>query len=322
VDKLWLGIDLGGTNTKLGLAGREGLVARRRFPTRQEDGPANWLERLAGEVEELCRRAGAEPPAGAGVASPGVIQRPEGVVLSSPNLPAMDGFPLAAEAGRALGLAAVVENDANCYALGEHSFGVGRGRDLACFTRGTGVGGGLIIGGRLVVGPLGTGGELGHGLAEPGGRTCGCGAPGCVEAYASATGLKGLLAEALAQGAQTGMAPGAEAEDMARAAREGDELARRLFDMAGRALGRAFADVAVFSGLDLIVLGGGLSAGWPLMEPAALAEMGERLRITDPAGVRIVTSELGDDAPVLGAAALARQQSEQRNEGGPHGQEG
>jgi glucokinase len=317
----WLGIDLGGTNTKLGLVGPEGLAARGRFATRQDRGPADWLERLAAEVDRLCQKAGGCRPAGAGLASPGVIQRPRGVVLTSPNLPAMDGFPLAEEAGRALGLAAFVENDANCYALGEHTYGAGRGRDVACFTLGTGVGGGLIVGGRLVVGALGSGGELGHTLAEPGGRTCGCGAPGCVEAYASATGLKGLLAEALARGRQTVVAPGAEADDLARAAGRGDPLAGELFLLAGRALGRAFANVAAFAGLDLIVLGGGLSQAWPLMEPAARAELADRLRIVDPALISIVTSELGDDAALMGAAAFARQQAGGAK-GELHGQQG
>ncbi len=303
----WLGIDLGGTNTRVGLVSPEGLVARESFATQAGQGPGQWLASLAQAVQRL-RRQGPQPR-GAGVASPGIIQRPQGVVLRSPNLPAWNGFPLAGEVGKALGLPTVVENDANCYALGEFLFGAGQGRDLACFTLGTGVGGGIVISGKLVVGPLGTGGELGHTLVKEGGRTCGCGARGCLEAYASATGLKGMLAEALDQGRRTGLAREAEAADIARAAQDGDELAKELMVTAGRALGRAFDNLVATTGLDLIIIGGGVARAWPLMEPAALAELQDRLRLVEPNRVEIRPALLGDDAPLWGAAALARDNS-------------
>ncbi len=302
--KAWLGIDLGGTNTKVGLVGESGLLKRERFATRADQGTGPWLRSLCEAVEKL---GGQGPrPAAVGVASPGVLQRPEGVVLRSPNLPAWNGFPLAREAGKALGLKAVVENDANCYALGEHHFGAGQGRDMACFTLGTGVGGGLIIGGRLVIGPLGTGGELGHTLAISGGRPCGCGAKGCVESYASATGLLGMLHEALDAGRETGLNRDSQVTDLAKAAHAGDELAQELFDRAGRALGAAFANVVTFTGLDLIIIGGGVAHAWPLMTAAAAAALGERLHLVKPERVDIRLAQLGDDAPLLGAAAFAR----------------
>lgn len=300
----WLGIDLGGTNTRLGLVDENGLLARERFATQAELGPGPWLENLEAAAAKLLAQG--PRPAAVGVASPGVIERPQGIILNSPNLPAWRGFPLAQEAGRALGLPALVENDANCYALGEHRFGAGAGRDLACFTLGTGVGGGLIMGGRVVVGPLGTGGELGHTLAVSGGRLCGCGARGCVEAYASATGLKGMIREAREQGRPTVLEQGAGVNRLTQAAEIGDELALELLAQAGRALGRAFANVAAFTGLDLIIIGGGVSAAWPLMAPAAHEEMCDRLRLVDPQRMEIRLSQLGDDAPLMGAAAMVR----------------
>lgn len=304
MDEAWLGIDLGGTNTKVGLVDAGGLVARERFKTKAVQGTSQWLDNLRAAVDKL---GGHElQPVAAGVASPGIIQRPQGVVTRSPNLPAWNGFALAQEVGRALDLPARVENDANCYALGEYHFGAGKGRDLACFTLGTGVGGGLIIDGKLVIGPLGTGGELGHTMAVSDGRTCGCGAQGCVESYASATGLLGMLSEALEQGKKTSLNRESQASDIGSAAQAGDALAQELLDEAGRALGRAFANVATFTGLDLIIIGGGVSPAWPLMASAAAEAMEERLHLVAPSRIDIRLARLGDDAPLLGAAAIAR----------------
>lgn len=304
MEKAWLGIDLGGTNTKVGLVVAGGLKARENFPTKADQGTGQWLDRLRAAADELSKNG--PRPVGAGVASPGIIQRPQGTVTRSPNLPAWNGFPLAQELGKALDLPVQVENDANCYALGEYHFGAGGGRDLACFTLGTGVGGGLIIGGKLVIGPLGTGSELGHTLAISGGRTCGCGAKGCVESYASATGLMGGLKESLDRGRETVLGRDSKASDMSAAAQAGDGLAQELFSQAGHALGMAFANVATFTGLDLIILGGGVSSAWPLMASAAEEAMQERLHLVSPKRIEIRLAELGDDAPLLGAAAIAR----------------
>jgi glucokinase len=304
MEKAWLGIDLGGTNTRVGLVDAAGLKSWEHFTTKAAQGTGQWLDNLSSAAHKL--RAQGPQPVGAGIASPGIIQRPQGVVMRSPNLPAWNGFPLAQEVEKALGLPTQVENDANCYALGEYHFGAGEGRDLACFTLGTGVGGGLIIDGKLVIGPLGTGSELGHTLAVSGGRACGCGAKGCVESYASATGLLGMLSEALDQGRETVLGPGSKASDMAAAAQAGDGLAQELFSQAGRALGQAFANVATFTGLDLIILGGGVSSAWPLMASAAEEAMQERLHLVSPKRIEIRLAELGDDAPLLGAAAIAR----------------
>ncbi len=305
-----MAIDLGGTNARLALVRGRELLKTAVFATQAQDGPAVLLARLAAAVNELAawgRSQGLEP-AGLGVASPGVIERATGVVKVSPNLAGWRDIPLAAELRRTSGLATALENDANLYALGEYLYGAGQGfRDLACLTLGTGVGGGLIVGGRLLTGALGSGGEIGHTMVEPGGRACGCGALGCLEAYASATGLVGLLAEALAAGRVSRLAPGAQPEEMAQAARAGDALAGELFARAGQALGRAIANLVALTGLDLVVIGGGLSPAWPLMEPACRQEMLKRLRIVDPQAVAITLAELGGKAPLLGAAAWARQ---------------
>lgn len=305
-----MAIDLGGTNARLALVRGREVLQGSSFATREAGDPQELMARLAQEVQGLAawgsRRVLA--PAGLGVASPGVIERATGVVKVSPNLPGWHDIPLAAELARATGLPTALENDANLYALGEYLHGAGRGqRDLACLTLGTGVGGGLIVGGRLVTGALGSGGEIGHSLVELEGRLCGCGAPGCLEAYASATGLKGMLAEALAAGQATALAPEASPEEMALVAREGDALAAGLFARAGQALGRGIVNVVAFTGLDLVVIGGGLAPAWPLMESACRQEMRLRLCIVDPEAVEIAPAQLSDQAPLLGAAAWARQ---------------
>ena len=162
--QLLMGIDLGGTNTRVGLADGKGLVAEERFSTLAADGPGDWLSRLGPVVKTLLSRAGGmggEIKA-VGLGTPGVLDRGQRVVVTSPNLKLWQGFPFGESLDRVLGLPVILENDANCYALGELRFGRGRGKDdLACFTLGTGVGGGLVLGGRLVAGPLGCGGELG-----------------------------------------------------------------------------------------------------------------------------------------------------------------
>jgi glucokinase len=305
----YIGVDLGGTNTRLALVA-EGVVHNYlRFATEAQAGPAYLLHRLAGAVRELAGRAqslGFPPVAGLGVACPGVLDRAAGGVRFSPNLPGWRDIPLVDQLQSQTKLAVALENDANLYALGEHRFGAGRGYDdQACLTLGTGVGGGLILGGSLVVGPLGCGGELGHTLVEPLGRRCGCGARGCLEAYASATGLAAGLKEALAGGEVSALKPGDDPARMARAAGAGDALALHLFAQAGQALGRAVAYLAAVTSLDLIILGGGLAAAWPLMESTARHELADRLRLVDPALVRIVLGRLGGKAPLLGAAAWA-----------------
>lgn len=303
----FLAIDLGGTNARAALVNEGEVIERLRFATEAGRGAEDLARRL-GEALNRLRDAAAEhglEAAGVGLACPGNLDRAAGRVRFSPNLRELNGFALAAALSGPCGLPVSLENDANCYALGEHQFGPHQGRDLALFTLGTGVGGGLIMGGRLLTGGLGIGGELGHMLVEPGGRRCGCGARGCLEAYASATGMAGMLREALAIGRRGTLGPKAGGEELAAAARAGDGLALEIMERAGAALGRAFAQVAVCTGCDLMLLGGGLAPAWPLMENAARDALADRLRIADPAAITLAPAGLGEDAPLLGAAALA-----------------
>ena len=311
--RVFIGVDLGGTNTRVGLADENGLLRLERFVTQAGEGPEQWLKhlgRICAELKESAAKSGLAI-GGLGLGTPGILDRARGVVVSSPNLPRWVGFSLADGVSQVCGLPTAVENDANLYALGECRFGAGKGRDdLACFTLGTGVGGGVILGGRILVGALGSAGELGHINVEPQGRPCGCGARGCLEAYASATGFKGMLAEALAQGRQTSLGPGDGVKRITEACEQGDALARELMDQAGRALGRAINNLVATIGVELVVLGGGVAKSWPMMEPETRRELGARMHMVDASRIIITRSELEDTAPVLGAAVLAGQQTE------------
>jgi glucokinase len=310
------GIDLGGTNTRVGLVSPEGLVRESAFTTQAEAGPEDWVGRLTRQHADLRQWAGSNGLTlkAAGLGTPGRLDRRQGLVATSPNLPRFNGFPLQGQVASALDLPTVLENDANAYAFGEYRFGAGQGKqDMACYTLGTGVGGGLIIGGNLVTGTMGIGGELGHVLVEEDGRLCPCGAKGCLEAYASATSLMAMLEESLAQGWQSTLESGGSVQEIAQAAENGDFVARQLMSTAGKALGRAAADLVVTTGVDLIVIGGGVARSWALMESAAREELGNRLHIADPEEVSLLPGRLGDQAAVLGAAALAQARLESQN---------
>ncbi|MDP6528706.1 MAG: ROK family protein [Gemmatimonadota bacterium] len=309
-----LGFDIGGTNAKAVLADRTGRVlARSRRETSSlgakgvEVAPA-----LAEWARELTARHGIRPRA-VGVACAGLVDARSGRVESSPNLPHLRrlrlGDALAGELGRPVHL----ENDANALAWAEFRFGAGRGaRNLVCLALGTGVGGGLVMDGRLHRGAHGLGAELGHMVVERNGRRCACGQRGCLEAYAGAWAITRSARRALARGAPGSrmLAVRLRGEDptpaaLSRAARDGSALATALFAEAGRALGVAVASLVHIFDPDRVLLAGGVSAAGRLLLDPAREEA--RSRVMDPTvqkhGLRL--RKLGDDGAALGAALLA-----------------
>jgi len=226
------------------------------------------------------------------------------------------------EVEQRLGTQVILENDANVAALGELWLGAGRGgSDLCMYTLGTGVGGGLVLGGKVWRGWNGMAGELGHCNVAPEGPPCNCGSRGCLEQYASATAVTRMAHEALASGAATALAGLAEGELDARAvyqcAMEGDAEARKIFDRVGRALGVAIADMVNTLNLPLHVLGGGVAASWEAFAPSLFDELRRRSFVfagttaVDGRGVggrqhttRVCRAVLGGDAGLYGAARL------------------
>jgi glucokinase len=237
--KLVLGIDLGGTDCKFGLMDETGHIVRKaKYPTRGELGPQGVLENMAENARKLM---GDDVMRAVGLGVPGVMSSARGFVYEAPNLPGWVNVPVGAMLSQALGLSVAVNNDANAAAYGEFWAGAGRAVEtMIMFTLGTGVGGGIILDGKLYTGPDDTAAELGHMCVKYDGPRCGCGAFGCLEALASATAVRRMVMEALAAGRSTRIEiPDNElelgAKAVADAAMAGDHGQRRRVNLRPRA---------------------------------------------------------------------------------------
>lgn len=305
-----LGIDLGGTDTKYGLVDSTGrLVAKAKFPTCAQEGFDGVIARVAAHAREFI--AG-RPVRAVGMGVPGPMNSEEGIVYEAPNLPGWENAPVRARLEELLGLPVVLHNDANAAAWGEFWAGAGRGcRHMVLFSLGTGVGGGLILGGQLYTGPDDTAGELGHMTIDFEGPVCNCGSRGCLEAYASATAIRRVVREALAQGVPTSIRiPRGEEETFGarlvyEAAVAGDGFARQVLYDVGKALGIAAASVINMLNPERIIYGGAMiGAGEFIFGP--LRDYARARAFRRPAArARILVAELGPDAGMIGAAGLA-----------------
>jgi len=310
-----VGVDLGGTNVRMGLVTQSGeIIARRKGKTRVKDGPEKVVGRLIKTASGLIEKARSDGHrvAGLGIGCPGIITA-DGVVKVSPNLTGWVDLDLAGQLSGGLRTKVRVENDANAYALGESWLGAGRGAEsLVVFTLGTGVGGGIILAGKLWRGVDGMAGEVGHITVNPNGRQCGCGNRGCLEAYSSATAVVERTVEALRGGRFTTLSSvirqsSAEmsALKVMEAALSGDMLAKTVYSEAGKYLGIAVADLVNLLNIERIVIGGGMAGAWGLMEEAVNYEVYRRAFKVPAERCEIVTAQLGDDAGILGSAGLA-----------------
>lgn len=312
-DATVLGLDIGGTKLAAGVVtGRGRILARAVVPSHADEGPSSMIERLL----ELGRAVVAESGvswsslSGIGIACGGPLDPWTGTILSPPNLPGWDRIPLTDMVSRGLGPPAVVENDATAGALAEWWFGAGRSRsidDLVYLTISTGIGGGLVLDGRLYRGVTGNAGELGHLTVMYQGRQCGCGRRGCLEAYASGTNIGARAREALALGepSSLGALATVTARDVAEAAAAGDRLASRIWDETLEMLGSALANIVDVFDPALIVLGGGVTrAGDQLLQP--VREIALRLAYGPAASsTEIVLAGLGEQHDVVSAAVVA-----------------
>ena len=310
---LTLGVDIGGTKVAAGVVDEAGTVlARTRRPTPSAS-PADVEDVVAACVAEL--RAGHEVEA-VGIGAAGYIAADRSRVLVAPNLAWRDE-PLREAVEKRVGLPCVVENDANAAAWAEHRFGAGRGDDeLVMITVGTGLGGGLVLGGRLYRGRFGIGAEFGHMQMVEGGRRCGCGQHGCWEQYCSGRALlheareiadvqRGYGARLLELG--DGRPEGIEAREVTQAAREGDPAALDCFREVGTWLGQGLADLAAVLDPGAFVVGGGVAdAGDLLLAPAREAFLARLTGTGWRPVAEIRLAVLGNEAGLVGAADLAR----------------
>jgi len=314
--RLYAAIDLGGTKILVVVASPTGeVVASERIPTEAEGGPSAVIERMVDALRTAVEEAGVplEQLAGIGISAPGPIDLDAGVVTSPPNLPGWRDVPLAAILREELGVPVALENDANCAAVGEHRFGAGRGyRHLIYITWSTGIGGGIIIDGRLYAGASGAAGEVGHVAVAADGPVCGAGHPGCLEAVAAGSGIAARAAEMIAAGllprtaALAAEAPPLSAEEVYQAGTEGEAAAAALIERAGRYFGMGLANLINIFNPQAVVIGGGLTnIGEAIMGPA-IETARARSFAQSFADVAIVASELGDRAAALGAIEVAR----------------
>ena len=317
---LFAGIDLGGTKLLVMIADSGGDVCGDvRVPTQADEGPDSVIARMVQATREAASEAGIDVAslAGAGVSAPGPIDTAEGVITHPPNLPGWDDVPLARLLREQLAIPVVLENDANCGAVGEHRYGAGRGyRHMIYLTVSTGIGGGIIIDDRLYSGASGAAGELGHIAVAVDGPACGAGHVGCLEAFASGTAVANRAEEAIAAGRLPRTArlaehnPPLSAEEVHLAAEQGEQEAAVIIETAGRYLGIGLASIINAFNPQAIVLGGGLTnIGERLLAPARI-EARRRSFEQSFEDVRILEWELGERCAALGAIAVARDKIE------------
>ena len=304
--------DLGGTHLRVATVDRNGKIyCRQMQPTPQAEKPNEIVRALIDAVREFeigtVKRGGTL--SAVSVVVPGTVNVAEGVVVKAPNVPCLDGFRLAAALESELAWPVILENDANAAAIGELWRGAGQGyRSLICVTLGTGVGGGIILDGKLWRGVDGSAAEIGHMGVDPfAGVPCTCGSRGCLEVYASATAIVRMTREARPRYPNS-MLHNTEAltsQKIYQAGMEGDELAIEVFRRMGVYLGIGLASLINVLNPEIVVIGGGLSNGWDLFEKHMHQQVLERAFPIPARRVKIVRAKCGDDAGLLGAARLA-----------------
>ncbi len=310
MNNIVLAADLGGTNLRVAAVDREGrLIHRvRRETPRSSDGDSIIQSMIESATE--CRKAaaGLGEISSFGVTAPGPIDFEQGMLVSLPNLAALNGRRISAEISRALDINVVLENDGTAAAIGEHWLGASRGIDSSvCVTLGTGVGGGIMIDGSPLRGKDGTAGEIGHICVEPFGVKCGCGSWGCVEQYSSASAIVRMAGELDAEYPASALRGKRDLSsvDIYEAGKTGDELALEVFRRMGFYLGITLAGLVNVLNPELIVIGGGTAAGWDLFIDHTREQIGKRAFRQPAERAKLVRAELGDDAGILGAARLA-----------------
>ena len=313
-----LGVDLGGTKILCGIVGPDhAILGRAKASTPAKRGQEAILAAILDCANEAIAAAGLTSAdlAGIGVGSPGPLDTERGVILFSGNLNVKD-FAIGPDVSAATGLPVIVRNDVTVGGYGEFLLGAGRGAtDLLAAFVGTGIGGCVVVGGRVIEGSNGNAGEIGHIRLKSKGPRCGCGRRGCLEALASRTAIVRRIAKAHKQGVQTSLAETLEAggskvrsKQLAAAFEADDPLTRKEVGRAARYLGRGLGSLANVLGPERILIGGGVTEaiGEPFV--ALVREAAREQILIDPAqSIAIIQTMLGDDSGILGAALLARE---------------
>ena len=285
-----IGVDLGGTNLRIAAVSTDGqLLEKVTLGTKTALGPNHVITEMCDAIRQLSGKYQQEGKfLGAGIGIPGIVDLHTGMLRKSANLPGFEEYPVRAEIEHRLGIQkngarVVLENDANVAALGEQWLGAARGvPNMAVVTLGTGIGGGIVLGGKIWHGMNGMAGEYGHVTVEPEGVPCGCGNRGCAERYASASAILRMAKAAIATGEAPALAKAASsdpefgAQSIYNLAMRGDEPSRRIFHTFGRYLGIMLAGIVNVLNLDMYVLGGGVVSAWDAYAPKMFEELRAR----------------------------------------------
>lgn len=308
-DREAIGLDVGGTKIAALRIRPDGeIVARETVPTPADDMEETLRSMIA--AAEAVRTAAVTV---VGVGAAGLVESGTGILTFAPNLAWRD-VPISERVGGALGLPTITENDATAAAWGEYRFGAGRGHDdILLVTVGTGIGGGVVAGGKVFRGAHGFAAEIGHIIVEPGGPVCGCGNRGCWEQVASGHAIARAGREAVVDHPNSGIATLARGDPanvtgrlVTQAARDGDRVARGILAVVGSRLGEGIAGLVNVLDPALVVVGGGAIAAGEMLLATARTAYTEAVEAPEHRPeVPIVAAELGNDAGAVGAAALA-----------------
>ncbi|MEW5801904.1 MAG: ROK family protein [bacterium] len=313
---MFIGVDLGGTNMRVGVVNSGGQVFHRlSLPTRVNLGLEEVIERIVSTVLRVVDQArdGGNQIEAVGIGSPGIIDIRTGTIVTSPNFPEWRRVPLKQTMEKRLPYPVFLDNDANAFAYGEKWVGVGRDvQSMVCLTLGTGVGGAIILGGRLWHGADGMAGEVGHMTVQPNGLKCNCGNYGCLESYASASSVvrRALVASRTGTPSMILTLAGGDPEKITsslvyQAALKGDTLAMQIMKETATYLGIGIANLINLLNPEMIVVGGGLANAWDLIYPTVEDEVCHRAFLTLAQTAKIRKASLGDDAGIIGAAGIA-----------------
>jgi len=329
-----IGVDLGGTNLRIAAVDETGhLIAKVTLGTRVSLGRDHVINDMCDAIQRMSAKFSTSGGLlGIGIGVPGIIDLQSGMLRESPNLSGWADYPVRAEIERRINTMVILENDANVAALGEKWLGAAKHYDdMSMWTLGTGVGGGIVVEGKIWHGMNGMAGEFGHNTVEPEGHPCNCGNRGCLEQYASATAVVRMARECVANDASSAFArafhsdPEFSAKSIYNLAIQGDEDARRIYRRVGQALGIVLANMVNALNLPMYVIGGGVSSAWDAFSPSIFEELRQRSMVyaatapdalsgsegasaqVDPGKGRktiITRALLGSDAGLFGAARL------------------
>ena len=314
MNKVVVGVDIGGTNLRAASIDRTGKILSRK--SRSSDAKKGIEYVMKNLISLLTEIIAYERVSSIGIGIPGIIDIDKGILTQAPNISEVKNYPFKEKLIHQLGsdIDVTIENDAHCAALGEWWLGAGKEvNSLIILTLGTGLGGGIILNGRLWRGANGMAGEIGHMTIDPDGPRCNCGNFGCLESFASAEAIRRMVREALRnKNLDTILRNQIEnvtihdiPETVSRAARIGDKFALEIWASIGKVLGIAIANLTNLLNVEVIIIGGGLSNSWELFIPFTMIEAKKRGLRAPMANVEIKKCDLGDDAGLLGAGYLA-----------------